>query len=71
MSIKAVVSIKGNIRKSFVSDGVPLTQRDVHFMNEADVESYVKMKLLSGHECAILSAEQFAFNELIPTFTKP
>jgi len=72
MSIKAVVSIKGSIRKFFAGDGVLSgTQRDVHFMHNDDVEAYVKMKLLSGHECAILSAEQFAFNELVPTFTKP
>lgn len=71
MAIKVVLSAKTSIRK-YIEDvnksyGIA---RDFQLMEEEAVQDYVKTKLLSGHECAIFSLEQFAYNELVPTFTK-
>lgn len=72
MNIKVVMSVKGNV-STYMKDinktyGIT---RDFQIMEESDVENYVKAKLQSGHQCAIFSLEQFAYNELIPTFIKP
>ena len=70
MTMKVVMSTKTNVRKMFEdvkkAHGI---SRDFQLIESDKVEEYVKAKLLSGHECAIFSLEQFAFNELIPTFT--
>lgn len=72
MAIKVVMSTKSNIT-TYMKDinktyGVT---RDFQIMDESEVENYVKTKLQSGHQCAIFGLEQFAYNELVPTFTKP
>lgn len=72
MAMKIVMSTKTNVRK-LVEDPIKFYghERDFQLVHEDNVDEWVKIKLQSGHECAIFSLEQFAYNELIPTFTKP
>lgn len=72
MSMKIVMSTKTNVRK-LVEDPVKYYghERWFELVHAGNVEEWVNAKLQSGHECAIFSLEQFAYNELVPTFTKP
>ena len=72
MGMKIVMSTKTNVRK-LVEDPVKHYghERWFELVHEDNVDEWVKVKLQSGHECAIFSLEQFAYNELVPKFIKP
>ena len=39
----------------------------INIVDDNDVESFIARKLKSGHQCVILTAEQLAYNEVLPT----
>lgn len=69
--MKVVACSKGNIQKLMSEQQAPYSNIEWHIMPDTGVDSFVKEKLLRGFECAILSVEQFAINELVPKFIKP
>jgi predicted dinucleotide-utilizing enzyme len=67
--MKVVITSSSDIIKFFKNDNlineIPFPFHTVHFVSDDNVNDFVKRKLKSGFQCVILSADQFAYNELV------